>query len=143
MSSPSKAIHDKLVEVLQNVDTIKTVYSGIIPPVSEVKVFPSIAIDYANKMRKEGIVINTMSTTEEIDLFVYNQQKANKFEDIMSELCASIDKAIQQDTTLRELCISCYVSEILSDGGVMHSMGGRCIYRLTVTCKYLEKCDGF
>lgn len=140
MSSPSKAIHDRLLVVLQAVPTIRAVFPGVIPPIQDVKSYPSIAVDYASKSRKEGRVLNTMETEEEIDLYLYNQQKANKFEDIMTDLCTAIDTAIQKDQELRDLCISCFISEIISDGGILHAQGGRCLYRLTVYCKYLERC---
>ena len=140
MASPSKDIHDRLIVVLKDVSGIKGVFSGVVPPVSDVKMYPSIAVDYASKTRKEGRVLNTMDTVEEIDLYVYHQQKANVFEDIMTPLCDSIDSAIQKDATLRELCISCYVSDVMSDGGILHAQGGRALYRLTVTCKYMERC---
>lgn len=140
MASPAKAIHDRLIEVLKGIPTVKGVASGFVPNPSAVTVFPYVAVDYALTTREEGRVLHTMDTVEEIDLYVYNQQKANKYDDIMSEVCEAIDTAIQKDVTLGELCVSCYVSQKLSDGGVLQTQGGRCLYRLTVTCKYIERC---
>ena len=142
MASQSKQIHDRVVAVLSALPELKEVTSGFVPTVSNVKKFPSIAIDFAVTRRKEGKFPTTMDCEEEIDIYLYNQQKSNQFEDILSDLCDKIDLSLQRDTELLALCASCFVMEIVSDGGILHPQGGRAMARLTLYVKYTDKlCD--
>ena len=143
MASQSKEIHNKVLEVLNGILGIKEVVSGYVPPITSITKFPSIAVDFAVTRRKEGRVQNTMDTVEEIDIYLYNQQKANKFEDILSDLVYEIDKSLQLDITLRDSTVSCYISEVLSDGGILHPQGGRAMARLTLYVYYVERCTRY
>lgn len=143
MSSQSKDIHDKVIEVLKDISSIKEVTSGYVPPITNITKFPSIAVDFAVTRRKEGKTPNTMDTVEEIDIYLYNQQKSNKFEDILTDLVIEIDKALQLNTVLRDTTISCYISEVLSDGGILHPQGGRAMARLTLYVYYIERCTRY
>lgn len=142
MASQSKQIHDAVVLALNGLADLKEVTSGFVPTVANVRKFPSIAIDFAVTRRREGKFPRTMDCEEEIDIYLYNQQKANQYEDILSDLCDKIDITLQRDTTLLSLCTSCFVMEIVSDGGILHPQGGRAMARLTLYVKYTDKlCD--
>lgn len=136
--SLSKDLHDKIVEVLQDLPEFREVIAGIVPNPSQVKKFPSIAVDFAVVQRKEGITINTMDSQEEVDIYIFNQQKVNKYDDILSDLIKVVDEALQSDSYLKDNCISNYVKEVVTDGGVIG--GGKSIARLTLYLKYIERC---
>ena len=139
--SLSKDLHDRVHEVLENITELRDVIKGVVPSPSQVRKFPSAAIDYVVTRRKDGPVQNTMDTVEEIDIYIYNQQKVNKYDDILSDLVEVVDKALQTDTELNGLCIDNYVKEIVNDGGVLHE-SGRSVARLTLYLHYLERCSG-
>jgi len=143
MASQSKEIHDRVITVLGGISSIKEVTSGYVPPITSITKFPSIAVDFAVTRRKEGKVQNTMDTYEEVDIYLYNQQKSNKFEDILSDLVIEIDRNLQLDTVLRDSTVSCYISEVLSDGGILHPQGGRAMARLTLYVYYIERCTRY
>ena len=139
--SLSKDLHDKVTEILQNITDFKEVTSGVVPSPSQVRKFPSAAIDFAIITRKKGDVQGMMLAEEEIDIYIYNQQKIDKYDDILSDLVYVVEQALQTDPYLNENCINNYVKEIISDSGILHEQGGRAAARLTLYLKYMERCS--
>lgn len=140
MSTDSEFIHAEVARILKTIPEINIVIDGVVPPPSTIRHYPTLAIDYAVTRRREGRVSNSMDTEEEIDLYLYNQQPSSALEDISTGLIKKIDTAIQQDTVLRDNTVSCFISEVVSDGGVLHPQGGRTLHRLTLYVTYIERC---
>jgi len=140
LSTDSEFIHTEVARLLKTIPDIHTVINGVVPPPSAIRHYPTLAIDYAVIKRREGRVLNSMDIEEEIDLYLYNQQPSSALEDISTGLIKKIDIAIQQDPVLRDNTVSCFISEVVSDGGVLHPQGGRTLHRLTLYVTYIERC---
>ena len=134
--SMSKTIHDTVVTALKTLPEIKQVYIGVVPSPAEVKRFPAIAIDFAVTRRKEGIVLGTMETEEEIDIYLYNTQRSNKYDDILSDLVKLVDSTLQFDSWLKDNCINNFIKDVYTDGGILHP---RRVAKLTFYVRYIER----
>lgn len=133
-------IHTEVPRVLRAIPELHTVIAGFVPPPSAVRHYPTVAVDFAIKKSSNSSVTRGRDVEEEIDLYLYNQQPSSALEDVSTPLIAKIDAAIQQDTVLQDATIDCFITEVVSDGGILHPQGGRVLHRLTLTVSYIERC---
>lgn len=135
--SVSKELHNYIITTLKNLAEFKDVYDGIVPPPQKVRNFPSLAVDFAVVNRKKGKLRGCMEVSEEIDIYIYNTQASNKYEDIVSDLVEVVDNALRQDSNLKERCIDNYIMDVRSDAGILHP---RTVVKLTLLLRYYEYC---
>ena len=129
-----KEVRDTFLEALSEAQLFKTMTVGFIPPPSQIKKFPALAVDMVQTdlERRSGCSFWANST---IDLYVYNRtsNRQTTAKDIL-DLVQEVDRALQIHEALNEMVTDVYVSSIVSDGGVSTPIE---VYRVSVELTYL------
>lgn len=131
-------VRDTFKGAIENTSLFKSLSFGIIPPPSQIKKFPAVAIDMVKTEfeRRSGCSFWANTT---VDIFIYNRttsrQAASK--DIL-ELVEDVDRALQTDEALNDIVTDVYVESILSDGGISHPVE---VYKVTIHLTYLTNND--
>lgn len=116
-----KEIMDALINALTNSGNFKKVLNGVLPPVPNVKSFPTIAVvvDEENRNRVE-VTSCVFQSTLKITAMIYAKASSTKYTDVLSDLIESVEQTIQQDETLNTLVLDIYVDKIQQDGGILY-----------------------
>ena len=125
-----KEIKELLLTAINNMHVFNDVYINYIPPPNKVNRFPAIAIDFMSTSfdRFNHCIFDVESY---IDFYIYNRPPTTGTDilDIISQL----DRVIQTDNALQSKIIDGYVTEIVSDGGVVNPIE---VYKVTVKLQY-------
>jgi hypothetical protein len=116
-----RKIVDSLIEDLENSGEFKVVYKNIVPVWTQVKSFPAVSVIYESETKDAD---NSSSRScyyiGNVNIFIYNKQPKNKFEDILTDLIDVVYKVVEDNKVLCCEVISSDVSSMKREGGLIH-----------------------
>ena len=114
-------IFEALVKAIKDSNKFKKVYSGVLPPIPNVKSFPSVAIVIDTEKRERvNITSCTFQSMLQITIMLYGKAKTNAYTDVLSEKIKDLEEIIQKDETLNNLVLDVFVKSIQQDGGILY-----------------------
>jgi len=116
-----KKVINALINALVKSGIFKKVLNGVLPPVPNVKTFPTIAVVIDEEKRNRVEVTSCIfQNTLKITAMIYAKAGSTNYTDVLSDLIENVEQVIQRDEVLKTLVLDIYVDKIQQDGGILY-----------------------
>jgi hypothetical protein len=116
-----KRVVDTLVADLEASGLFKRVYKNVVPVWTQVKSFPAVAVIYESEEKElENSSSRSCYYNGIVNVYIYNKQAKNKFEDILTDLIDEVYTIIENNNVLCCEVISSDVARMKREGGLIH-----------------------
>jgi len=116
-----RRIVDSLAEDFERSGLFKRVFKNIVPVWTQVKAFPAISVIYESEEKDlENMSSRACYYTGKVNVYIYNKQPKNKFDDILTDLIDEVYTIIEDNDILCCEVIRSDVSRMKREGGLIH-----------------------
>ncbi len=128
---------DQIMKDLYDSGEFKKMYKNIVPVWTNVAAMPAVSVLYESELAgRDNLTNSRMMYTGVIQIYIYNRQSANEYEDILSELIEVVRDIVITNEYLRCNSVDAIISGMKRDGGTVHPYA---MAQLTLSVKFLSR----